>query len=241
MRKLLLIRIRLTYYFVFFLALALVLVLVLPKQQFNSGALTLFSVNSFLYGFYLAPILSGQKSRIEDMHKTARSEANGIFEMVLGLKRLPEDIRNPLQDKFNKYLSTCARQRKPGQGENEYEDLITYCVNYKGDHQAEIGSLLDKLVKNQQNRTQFSMLLANKIYSHEWFIMFVLYGITTGFILTINTGTLIVYQMIAGFLAAGLTMLLLILIKLSTLTHKKAHQAWNPYRRLIETHYYRID
>ena len=235
------IRIRLTYYFAFFLVLSLVLVVVMPKQQFNSGALTLFSVNSFLYGFYLAPILSAQKGRIEDMHKTARSEANDIFEMVLGLKKLPEDIRNPLQEKFNAYLRTCARQRKPGQGETEYEDLITYCVNYKGDHKAEIDDLLDQLVGNQQNRTQFSMLLANKIYSHEWFIMFVLYGITTGFILSIYTGKVLAFELVAGFLAAGLTMLLLILIKLSTLTHKKAHQAWNPYRRLIETHYYRVD
>jgi len=175
------------------------------------------------------------------MHKTARAEANSIFEMVLGLKQLPEDIRNPLQDKFNAYLKTCAKQRKPGQGETEYEDLITYCVNYKGGHKEEIDDLLDGLVKNQQNRTQFSMLLANKIFSHEWFIMFVLYGITTGFILTIYTGKILVYKLVAGFLAAGLTMLLVILIKLSTLTHKKAHQAWNPYRRLIETHYYRID
>lgn len=241
MRNLLLIKIRLTWYFAFFLVVALILAFVLPKQTFNSGALTLFSVNSFLYGFYLAPILSAQKGRIEDMHKTARAEANAIFEMVLGLKKLPAELRNPLQKDFDEYLSTCARQRKPGQGEKEYEELITFCVNYKGAHLNEIDELLDGLVKNQANRTQFSMLLANKIYSHEWLIMAVLYGITTGFILTINTGNVVIYKSIAGFLAAGLTMLLLILIKLSTLTHKKAHQAWNPYRRLIETHYYSID
>ena len=175
------------------------------------------------------------------MHKTARSEANAIFDMVLGLKKLPDDLRNDLQEKFNGYLRTCAKQKKAGQGEKQYEELITFCVNYEGENKSEINSLLEKLVKNQQNRTQFSMLLANKIFSHEWSIMLVLYGITTGFILTIYTGKILVYKLIAGFLAAGLTMLLLILIKLSTLTHKKAHQAWNPYKRLIETHYYRID
>jgi hypothetical protein len=62
-----------------------------------------------------------------------------------------------------------------------------------------------------------------------------------GFILTIYTGKILAYKLKASFLAAGLTMLLVILIKPSTLTHKKARQAWNPYRRLIETHYYRID
>ena len=71
--------------------------------------------------------------------------------------------------------------------------------------------------------------------------MLVLFGITTSFVVTINTGGNLIYKALAALLAAGLSMLLFILAKLNTLTHKKAHQAWNPYRRLIETHYYRID
>ncbi|HEV2412767.1 MAG TPA: hypothetical protein VGS28_03105 [Candidatus Saccharimonadales bacterium] len=241
MRNFLLLKVRLTWYIFIFLFIFLVLIFVLPKQNFNTGALALFSVNSFLYGFYLSPILSSQKSRIEDMHKVARSEANAIFEMVLDLKRLPIELQDSLRGRFDVYLKTCAKQRKPAQGEKEYEELITECVNYTGRYKEQIDKLLDKLVDNQSNRTQFSMLLANKIYSHEWAIMAVLYGITTGFIITINTGHILIYQLIAGFLAAGLTMLLLILVKLSTLTHKKAHQAWNPYKRLLETSYYSVD
>lgn len=241
MRHFFLVQIRLTWYFILFLLAAFVLVFTLPKVQFNSGALTLFSVNSFLYGFYLAPILSAQKQRVEELHKAARSEANAIFEMVLNLKTLPDQLRNDLQAEFTKYLRTCATQRRPGQGEAQYEELITFCVQYKGEHKQDIEKLLASLVKNQQNRTQFSMLLSNKIFSHEWFIMMVLYTITTGFILTLQTGGGLVFKFVAAFLAAGLTMLLLIVVKLSTLTHKKAHQAWNPYRRLIDTHYYRID
>jgi hypothetical protein len=236
-----LLKIRLTYYFVVLLAIALVLELTLPKVTFSSGALTLFSVNSFLYGFFVAPILVAQKNRIEDIHKTARSEANAIFAMVLSLKGLPAELRNPLQSQFSNYLKTCARQRKPAQGQDQYEELISFCVNYKGKYAAEIDKLLDKLVQNQQNRTQFSMLLANRIFSHEWFVMFVLYSITTGFILTIFTGPTPIYKLVAAFLAAGLSMLIVILVKLSTLTHKKAHQAWNPYKRLLATHYYRVD
>lgn len=241
MRQFFLIRIRLTTYFIFFLVLGLVLVFLLPKTTFSSGALTLFSVNSFLYGFYLAPILASQKARIDDLHKTARSEANSVFEMALGLKRLPPELRNSLQKAFDDYLKTCSKQRRPGQGEKQYESLISFCVNYEGENKAEINTLLEKLVRNQQNRTQFSMLLANKIFSHEWIIMLVLYGITTGFILTINTGHEMIYRIVAGLLAAGLTMLLVIVVKLSTLTHKRAHDAWKPYQRLLQTRYYSID
>jgi hypothetical protein len=241
MQNLFLIKIRLTWYFVFFLATAIILALLIPRINVERGVLTLFSVNSFLFGFYLSPIMTSQKVRIDELHKAARAEANAIFDMVLGIKQLPEEIRNNLQQAFTDYLRTCARQRRPSQGEEQYEALITYCVNYKGSHKDEIAKLLDKLVKNQQNRTQFSMLLTNRIFSHEWLILLVLYGITTGFVLTIDTGDGIGFRLVAGLLAAGLTMLMIILIKLSTLTHKKAHQAWNPYKRLIETHYYRID
>ena len=218
-----------------------VISLSLHKQVFSGGALTLFSVNSFLYGFYLAPIFNGQKTRIEDMHRTVRNEANAIFAMVLSLKRLPDTLRNQLQKEFDEYLATCIRQRSVAQGEKEYEDLITYCVSYKGKHEEEITKLLDKLVANQQNRTQLSMLMANKVYSHEWIVIFVLFSITIGFILTIDGGGSLVFKLIAAFLATGLTMLIVMLAKFSTLTHKKAKAIWDPYKKLRATHYYRID
>lgn len=241
MRNYLLTKIRLSWYFVGLLAAYLILSSSIDKNTFTSGALTLFSVNSFLYGFYLAPIFSGQKSRIEDMHKTVRNEANAIFAMVLRVKRLPENLRNKLQAEFDQYLDTCIKQRGIAQGEKEYEDLITYCVAYKGTHQDEIAKLLDQLVANQQNRTQLSMLLSNKVYSHEWIVIFVLFSITIGFILTIDGGNGMIFKLIAAFLATGLSMLIVMLAKFSTLTHKKATTVWNPYKKLRATHYYRID
>ena len=39
----------------------MLLVMFMPGIKFESGALTLFSVNSFLYGFYISPILGAQK------------------------------------------------------------------------------------------------------------------------------------------------------------------------------------
>jgi hypothetical protein len=35
-------------------------------------------------------------------------------------------------------------------------------------------------------------------------------------------------------------MLMLILVKLNTLTHKKAKQIWKPFKSLLDTHFYRI-
>jgi hypothetical protein len=241
MRHLLLEKIRLSQYFVILFAFYAVVVYLAPNMKFDSGALTLFSVNSFLYGFYIAPIISAQKGRIEELHKIVRSESNAIFAMVLNLKKLPKPLRNQIQDMFIDYLQACVRQRKAGEGEDKYEALITFCIDYKGEHEEEIDNLLEKLVANQQNRTSFAMQMANRVYSNEWMIMFVLFSITLSFILLLSAGNGLAFDFLAAFLCTGLTMLLVILIKMSTLTHKKAKQIWDPYKKLIKSRFYRID
>jgi uncharacterized membrane protein YagU involved in acid resistance len=55
-------KIRLSWFFVIFFLIFVVLSYRLPKIKFDGSALTLFSVNSFLYGFYLAPLLAAQKA-----------------------------------------------------------------------------------------------------------------------------------------------------------------------------------
>lgn len=242
MKTLLLRKIRLSYYFVFFFGLYTVASFQLPTQDFNSTALTLFSVNSFLYGFYIAPILSAQKSRIEELHKIVRSETNAIFSMVLKLKKLPAELRNSLQQMFSDYVHAEMRANKPGGGEKEYEALISYCLKYKGEESKEtIEKTLDGLIANQQNRTNLSMQLSNRVYSNEWMIMLILFSITLGFILMLNLGDSTILKLVRALLCTGLTMLIIILIKLSTLTHKKARQIWAPMKKLVDTNFYRVD
>lgn len=122
-----------------------------------------------------------------------------------------------------------------------YEDLIGFCVKYKGEHKEDVEKLLAKLVENQQNRTALRMEMNNNVYSNEWLIMTVLFGITLSFILLLDTGGVTAYHVVTALLATGLSMLLLGLIKLSTLTHKKAKQIWIPLEKLVSSDFYRID
>jgi hypothetical protein len=234
-------KIRLTYYFVLLFGLFTLLSFMLPTEVFNSTALTLFSVNSFLYGFYIAPILGAQKARIEDLHKTVRSEANALFSLALHLKKLPAELRNHLQDMLTAYIQARVRTGQAASGEKEYEALITYCLKYKGDHQEGVDKTLDQLIANQQNRTQLSMQLANKVYSNEWMVMLILFSITLGFIMMLDLGDSVVLKLVRALLCTGLTMLIIILAKLSTLTHKKARQIWDPLKKLVQSHFYRVD
>ena len=126
MKDLLFKKIRLTYYFVILFVLFMAVIMLLPSVKFESGALMLFSVNSFLYGFYISPILSAQKARVEELHKIIRSEANAIFAMVLGLKKLPKKLRNEIQGMFMGYLKLSIKRQRAGAGEVKYESMISY-------------------------------------------------------------------------------------------------------------------
>ena len=135
----------------------------------------------------------------------------------------------------------CIRQRKAAEGEEKYEEIISYCIAYGGESPEAVADILDKVVANQKNRTDFSMQIANKVYSNEWMVMLVLFGVTLSFILLLDTGENVIFRVLAALVSTGLTMLVVILVKMSTLTHKKAKQIWDPYKRLLETNFYRID
>lgn len=241
MKDLFLKNIRLSYYFFIVFAIFAIIVILIPTVKFEGGALTLFSVNSFLYGFYISPILSGQKARIEELHRIIRAEANAIFAMALVVAKLPEKFRESIQSMLLNYLKVALKQRRSAGGEDEYEAMIAYCLNYKGEYQVEIDKLLDKLIANQQNRTNFAMQMSNKVYSNEWIVTVILFSITLSFILLLDAGEGFIYKLLAALLCTGLSMLLIILFKMSTLTHKKAKQIWDPYKKLIDSHFYRID
>jgi hypothetical protein len=185
--------------------------------------------------------LSGQKSRIDELHKIVRSEANALFGIQLKLKKLPTKLRTELQSMVTAYTVAKTHGRKSNFAEKEYETLVGYCLKYKGDHQEEIDKVLDLLVANQQNRTGFMMQMSSKVYSNEWMVMTILFSITLGVIMLMDVGTLPILLIIKALLCTGLSMLMVVLIKLNTLTHKKAKEIWSPLNKLVETHFYQID
>jgi hypothetical protein len=239
-KNLLLNKIRLSWYFGFFFILFFLILNFLPRFKFEAGALTLFSVNSFLYGFYISPILGAQKARIEELHRIVRAESNAIFTIMLATKGLRKPQRSNLQSKFSLYLTQTSHKLR-GDAEKTYEGIISYCLDYDGKDKDKMDKLLEKIVANQQNRTNLSMQLSNRVYSNEWMIMMVLFSITLSFILLLDTGSSLILRTVTALLCTSLTMLVLILIKLSTLSHKKAKQMWEPFESLLSTHYYRID
>src|SRR5688572_1426346 len=107
----LLLKIRLSWFFFIFFAVFLLATYLIDGVSFSPQALTLFSVNSFLYGFYISPVLMAQKGRIDELGKIIRAEANSLFDILIKTKKLPEKSRNLIQDMCADYMTASFRQR----------------------------------------------------------------------------------------------------------------------------------
>lgn len=241
MKNFFLSKVRLTYYYPTLFAFFFAVLLVVNKVELTGSQLALFSVNSFLLAFYLGPILSGQKSRIDELGKIIRNEAIAFFNLAVQTQTLHPDTKKKVKTMALDYLNASIRNRKPAEGEKEYEELLRYCIDYDGKDKEGVKKIQEILIKNQENRSAFSMQLKASVFSHEWFVLLVLFTITLSYIVIINYGDALLLTVVAALLCTGLSLLLLILAKLATLTHKKAKTIWQPLDRLIETDFKHIE
>jgi hypothetical protein len=241
MKTFLLKKVRLSAYYPIFFLFFLVVILVTPKISLSGGQLTLLTVNSFLLAFYLGPIMSAQKQRLDDLAKAVRNEAIAFFSIAIQSQDMAPEVKRQVKSMSKKYLASCVDTRDVAEGEKEYETLLRYCIDYKGKSQEKVDKVQQILIDNQQNRSQLSAFLQAQVYSHEWFVLVVLSAITIAYVVVIDYGQNILLNGVAALLCTGLALLLLILEKLNSLTHKKAKPIWKPFEKLLDTDFKRID
>jgi hypothetical protein len=224
-------KVRLTQYLVIFAILFFIISLFLPKIELQGAALTLFSVNSFLYGFYISPIINAQRVRIDQLHRLVVIEVNKLQEIMQYSRRMEYDFQNNVTHVLGKYVQA-ASAGGATVGQDEFDDLASLIVAYEGDKKDPHKEMLKSVFAAQQNRAEIKLLVESKVYSNEWIVMIILFAITIAFILFTRLPDILMLQAIPAVLCAGLSMLIVILIKMSTLTHKRAKTIWVPLREL---------
>jgi hypothetical protein len=117
-------------------------------------------------------------------------------------------------------------------GKSEFNSLVSIIVGYKGDVKDPHKEMLKSVFAAQQNRAEIKLLVESKVFSNEWIVMAILFAITIAFILLTRLPGIAFLQIIPAILCAGLSMLIVILIKMSTLTHKRAKTIWVPLEEL---------
>lgn len=232
--------IRLSHYFLFFVVFYAALSILIPSTTLERGALTLFSVNSFLFGFYISPIFSGQKKRIDDIHRMIRIEASHLYSIALWSKKLEKDAHHAFVQDLSSY-SESAYANRDVQGEQDFEKLMGTLISYAGKQDAVHREIMKSSFKLQENRSEINRLLNEKVYRNEWIVMMILFSITISFILLIELPDVSYVHFIPPILCAGLTMLMVILAKMSMLSHKRALSIWEPLNNLPKSRFYRVN
>ena len=208
-----------------------------PQMKLTPGQLALFSVNTFLFSYYFAPLLAAQKTRVANLNATARTEQVVIYDILTQSHLLTKKVRHDLKVKLRVYLDSIIENPKLRADNLYYDELLYYSKQVKGQNEQVMNVIYERVVKTQTNRDTLNNLFASKVYSHEWLVVSVLFGVTLFFALQTNYQDSAIFAVILAVLCTGLTLLMVILIKFATLTHKEARRMWQPLHELVRDHF----
>jgi hypothetical protein len=165
------------------------------------------------------------------LHRLVVIEVNKLQEIIQYSRRMESDFQHNIVFMVDQYVKEAAVGGvNPGQA--EFESLTAMIVSYEGDKKDPHKEMLKSVFAAQQNRAEIRLLVESKVYSNEWIVMSILFTITIAFILFTKLPDILWLQAIPAILCAGLSMLIIILIKMSTLTHKRAKTIWVPLREM---------
>jgi hypothetical protein len=215
----------------------IILVENIHQRKLTPGQLALFSVNSFLFGYYFAPLLSAQKARVASLISVARQEEMTILDILTQSHLLSSKERYQLKLRLRVYLESVIGNDKVRADNVYYDELLYYTKQAKGEDVQVMNTIYDRVSKTQANRDSMNNLFATKVYSHEWLVASVLFFITLYFALQTSVSGSLFFTLMLAILCTGLTMLMVIMIKFATLTHKEAKRMWVPLQALLDEHF----
>lgn len=232
-----LLRIRLSYLYLILFATFMALLIFVKHLVLTPGQLALFSVNSFLFGYYFGPVLLSQRTRVDTMNKTVRDETMVLLDVLTQSHLLPDQTRLDLKARVKSYIDSIIDNPKVRADNENYDELLNFTTSSKHKDDPVMNTIYNRISKTQQNRDTLNSLYRASLYSHEWIVVLVLFSITLFFVLQIDYGHALFFQALAAVLCTGLTLLIIILAKYNSLTHKQAKQLWVPLRQLRKEHF----
>jgi len=212
-----------------------------PQLTFTSGELAVFSVNSFLFGYYFSPILSSQKDRVDNLIKTVRQEEMVLLDVLTQSHLLRSSVRHELKVKLKAYIDTIVDNTKIQADNLQYDELLHYTQEPRFKDNQIMHTIYDHISKTQENRDTMQNLYATRVFSHEWLVLSVLFGVTLFFALQTDYSHNPAFQLLLAVLCSGLSLLIVIMVKFATLTHKQAKRIWEPLHYLLATHFDDVD
>ncbi len=236
-----LLNIRLTYIYPVLFVVFMIVLSYMQPAKLSSGQLALYGTNSFLFGFYFSPLLSNQKARIENLRQTIRSESMTILDILSQLHLVKPALRHEVKVRLKVYLDSIYKNTAISADNIYYDDLLQFTREdrFKGDSVME--TIYGRVSKTQENRDAINNYLTTGVFSHEWLVALVLFSITVYFVMQTNYDGVFFFRVLLAVLCTGLSLMLIILVKYATLTHKYAKRMWAPLFYLMKGHFDDID
>jgi len=167
----------------------------------------------------------------------ARQEEMTVLDILTQAHLLSAKERHQLKIKLKVYLLSIIGNTAVEADNPYYDELLYHTKQVKGEDKAVMGVIYDRVSKTQSNRDTMNNLFNSKIYAHEWLVATVLFSITLYFALQTDFGRSLFFGIMLAVLCTGLSLLMIILLKFATLTHKEAKRMWQPLEQLLREHF----
>lgn len=236
-----LLNIRLSYIYPTLFVVFMIILSTIEPDKLTAGQLALYSVNTFLFGFYFSPLLSVQKGRVDSLNKAVRQEVMTILDILTQSHLLKSDVRHDLKIRLKVYIDSINRNTNISPDNIYYDELLHFTKQDKFKKESVMDVIYGRVAKTQENRDNIQNLLASKVFSHEWLVVAVLFSVTIYFVMQTDYNGLLFFQVLLAILCTGISLMLVILLKYATLTHKHAKRMWKPLDELIKNHFEDID
>ncbi len=134
------------------------IVLTIKQTKLTSGQLALFSVNTFLFGYYFAPLLSSQKARVASLITAARQEEMVILDILTQSHLLSKSERHRLKLRLRIYVTSVIGNTSVRADNPYYNELLYFATPNRSKDQPVMGVIYERISRTQINRDTMNNL-----------------------------------------------------------------------------------
>lgn len=205
----------------------------------TTGSLTLLSVTSFIFGFYIAYAIN----RAKDRHKIILDQlrtADGLFiNSKIQIEVYDKDIQKKFIKKIDDYLTTSVDYKliDTEKASPEFFEIIEFVTSLKPKNNLQSSarsSVISSMEDLSEKRTLLEIASKDRISKLEWIIIFLLFFMLIYFIFNLDifgfSG-----DILKAILSTTLAMLLVLLSKLNNITWKENRWIWEPLGRTFRS------
>lgn len=225
--------------FILVITVPLIAFLFISKSESKETFVAISGVSSFLFGLLGANTIRERQARLDKIVQNAATERGELVFISEILEVYPKKEQTKVLEKIDQYLMAQLDLETSyfNLSDREYEDLTRAVIELPIETEKE-KKLYDRLMmaleKVEGTREYSATLFEDRITKSEWSVLFFLTLLIYTSLLFANSGGLVAL-LIIGCLAAVISYLLVVAIKLDNMHWKVDEKIFEPYQQTFES------